>query len=139
MSKTGTVTDKKSIKKNSKLSSDKTFSLNSSASEENNVSSKVTDVAPITNIDAILAVQALDPVNVEEQKRKVVNYGNELLDILENLKKALIIGKISKRHLILLKQLISVRPEESGDKHLEKALDDIVLRVKVELAKAKII
>ncbi|MBP0574941.1 hypothetical protein J8J27_29945, partial [Mycobacterium tuberculosis] len=70
-----------------------------------------------------------------ERKRRSVKRGRALLDELEQLKLELLAGTISPVRLDALAMLLAGR-EASGDDGLDRVLDDIDLRVRVELAKS---
>lgn len=83
-------------------------------------------------IDAILALQAVDgPLS---GKRKAVRRGASLLDMLDEIKTDLLIGRISADRLDQLTAMLSEVRERSLP-GLDALLDDIELRVRVELAK----
>lgn len=83
-------------------------------------------------IDAILALQAVDgPLT---GRKKAVRRGASLLDTLDEIKSDLLIGRISADRLDHLTVLLSEARERSLP-GLDALLDDIELRVRVELAK----
>lgn len=88
--------------------------------------------APTTGIDAILALQASG--DYSEGRRKAVKQGTRLLDLLEEMKADLLIGKVSPERLdVMASQVRNLR--ERVEPELDAVLDDIELRVLVELAK----
>ena len=91
-----------------------------------------TPVASTTGIDAILALQSVDgPL---EGKKKALRRGRSLLDGLDEIKADLLVGQVSAERLDALSaQLTEAR--EHADPALDAVLDDIDLRVRVELAK----
>lgn len=89
-------------------------------------------VAGMTGIDAILALQAVDgPL---EGKKKSIRRGRSLLDTLDDIKADLLIGRVSADRLDALVGLLGEIRERSLPA-LDAVLDDIELRVRVELAK----
>ncbi|MGV8854079.1 MAG: flagellar assembly protein FliX [Devosia sp.] len=89
-------------------------------------------VASATGIDAILALQAVGgPL---EGKKKAVRRGKKLLDALDDIKADLLIGPVSEERLDALIDMLAEMRERS-EPGLEAVLDDIDLRVRVELAK----
>ena len=83
-------------------------------------------------IDAILALQAVEgPLT---GRKKAVRRGASLLDMLDEIKTDLLIGRISADRLDQLSVLVSQARERSLP-GLDGLLDDIELRVRVELAK----
>ncbi|KKC35512.1 hypothetical protein WH87_15715 [Devosia epidermidihirudinis] len=89
-------------------------------------------VASMAGIDAILALQAVDgPL---EGRRKAVRRASSLLDTLDDIKADLLVGRISVDRLDSLVATLSELREHSQP-GLDAVLDDIDLRVRVELAK----
>lgn len=89
-------------------------------------------VAPAAGLDAILALQAVG--DFSESRRKAVKRGASLLDLLEEMKADLLIGRASPERLdAMVTQLGALR--ERVEPGLDGLLDDIELRVRVELAK----
>lgn len=83
-------------------------------------------------IDAILALQAVEgPLT---GRKKAVRRGASLLDMLDDIKTDLLIGKVSADRLDQLATTLSEVRERSLP-GLDALLDDIELRVRVELAK----
>jgi hypothetical protein len=89
-------------------------------------------MAGLTGIDAILALQAVDgPL---EGKKKSIRRGRSLLDTLDEIKADLLIGRVSADKLDALVAMLGEVRERSLP-GLDAVLDDIELRVRVELAK----
>lgn len=85
-----------------------------------------------SGIDAILALQAVEgPLS---GRKKAVRRGASLLDLLDEIKSDLLIGRISADRLDQLTATLSEVRERSLP-GLDRLLDDIELRVQVELAK----
>lgn len=85
-------------------------------------------------IDALLALQGVgdDPA---ERRRRSVARGRQALDILEELKLAVLSGAFDASALNRLKAAAAGLNEPSGDRNLDVVLAEIELRVEVELAK----
>lgn len=89
-------------------------------------------IASPTNIDALLALQAVeDPLFA---KKKAFRRGQAMLDTLDDIKADLLVGRISEGRLNQLMALLGQAREQSLS-GLDTLLDDIELRVQVELAK----
>lgn len=89
-------------------------------------------VAPSAGLDAILALQAVGTPT--EGKRRTLRRGTTLLDNLEAIKADLLVGHIGGERLdALIGELSQMR--ERVNPGLDAVLDDIELRVRVELAK----
>lgn len=127
----GTSQSKKSARKSSGQ-----FSL----PEENTTSSSsaTLQAGPVAGIDALLALQEVDNIDVNARRKQAITHGDDILDVLEKLKVALLSGNISQSQLISLKKLIEQRPDYNEDPNLKDLLDHIDLRARVELAKLKV-
>ena len=89
-------------------------------------------VAPAAGLDAILALQAVG--DFTESRRKAVKRGTNLLDLLEEMKADLLVGRTTPQRLdAMVAQLGAMR--DRVDPALDALIDDIELRVRVELAK----
>lgn len=89
-------------------------------------------VASAAGIDAILALQAVG--DFSESRRKAVRRGSSLLDLLDAMKADLLIGRATPERLdAMVTQLGAMRERIEPD--LDALIDDIELRVRVELAK----
>lgn len=89
-------------------------------------------VAQATGLDAILALQAVG--DFTEGRRKAVKRAANLLDLLEEMKADLLVGKVTPERLdAMVVQLGTLRERVEPD--LDALIDDIELRVRVELAK----
>ena len=89
-------------------------------------------IASTAGLDAILALQAVDgPL---QGKKKAVRRGQSLLDTLDEIKADLLLGRVSFERLDRLASMLDDVRERSLP-GLDAVLDDIELRVRVELAK----
>lgn len=94
--------------------------------------SSAAPVAPAAGLDAILALQAVG--DFTESRRKAVRRGSRLLDLLEEMKADLLVGRTAPERLeAMVGQLGALR--ERVEPGLDAVIDDIELRVRVELAK----
>lgn len=89
--------------------------------------------APIGSVDALIALQEVDEDALG--RRQATDRAEELLDRLEELRQALLLGEMPKHRLEELAVLARSRRARVKDPHLVQILDDIDLRVQVELAK----
>lgn len=89
-------------------------------------------LSQVTPLDAILAIQSVG--DAMGGKRKAVKRGANLLDLLEGMKADLLVGEITPERLhALVGELSNFR--DRTEPGLDAILDDIELRVLVELAK----
>ena len=131
------------IKKNEGISGGKSIKKNtgdaSFAEYLNNISnSKSQQVSGTTVISVTDAIFAAQMINDEEEKQirhKLIKRGFSLLDKLEEIRDAILLGYISKEKLIEISRMIKEHQVESSDPKLQEILSDIELRVEVELAK----
>lgn len=90
----------------------------------------------ISTLDALMALQGVeDPT---ERKKRALAKGRNALDVLDALKLGLIDGSVDGSTLARLKVASEGLADGSGDPGLDTVLDEIDLRVAVELAKAGI-
>jgi len=88
---------------------------------------------PVPGVQALLAVQEIaDPT---AEGRHAVDQGHDLLDHLDELRHALLIGTLPKDRLHRLAAMVADRRGRANDPRLAQILGDIDLRVRVELAK----
>jgi hypothetical protein len=94
-------------------------------------------VAPkaAANIDALLTLQGIEEDPAERRKRSVQR-GKGALDVLDDLKIALLSGKFDVATMNRLREAAANLKSSSGDSGLDSVLSEIELRVEVELAKA---
>jgi len=90
----------------------------------------------VGNIDALMALQGFD--DPAERRRRSIRHGRTALDALDQLKIGLLDGTIEPAMLYRLKALSGGFSEPSGDPGLDAVMDEIRLRVEVELAKAHV-
>ena len=84
------------------------------------------------DIGSLLALQSVeDPL---QRRRRLVRRGRQLLDTLESLRNELLLGRVSEAGLNQLVGMLA-NARERGEAGLDALLDDIELRVRVELAK----
>jgi len=89
-------------------------------------------VQAMAGIEAILALQAVD--GAVTARRKAVRRGRSLLDLLDDMRADLLVGRVSPERLDGMMAILAEARERSLPE-LDGLLDDIELRVRVELAK----
>ena len=89
----------------------------------------------ITSADAIFAAQMVDTDEEKQIRRKLIKKGESLLQNLEDIRQSLLLGEIEKDKLIDISRLVKRKDIESSDPKLQEILQEIELRVEVELAK----
>lgn len=100
---------------------------------ESGHASSLSGGSPIGAVNAMLALQevpdALDP-NGRAKRR-----GEQLLNLLEQVRIGILSGSLSMAQLTELAQLVRARRDRVDDPRLAEILDEIELRAEVELAK----
>lgn len=95
----------------------------------------VEQTGQVTSVDAVLAAQSVDATDPDGRRRRSVQRGERILDLLENVRRGLLIGAIPKDQLADLAQVVREKREAGVDPRLAAVLDEIELRAQVELAK----
>lgn len=93
-------------------------------------------VAATSPLTAMLALQEVDDHAVT--RRKAVKQGRLSLDALDQLRQNLLMGTLSPGVISNLEDVIRQQREYELDPELKSLLDDIELRVAVELAKIEV-
>ena len=101
----------------------------------NKVSSQVSSAGGISVTDAIFAAQMVNDEEEKQIRKKLCKRASTLLENLEEIRDALLIGSISKERLIEISRQVKENRPETQDPRLAELLDEIELRVEVELAK----
>ena len=97
--------------------------------------SQVSGTAGIAVSEAIFAAQLVNDEEEKAKKKQVVKRGQSLLGKLEEIRDGLLLGYISRDKLIEISRFVKDRRTTSNDPQLEALIDEIELRVEVELAK----
>lgn len=87
----------------------------------------------VSSVDAILALQSVG--DFTEARKQATGRAMDLLDVLDQLKLALLEGGLPKSKLVTLMNLLQTRRDDTNDAGLEAALDEVEIRAAVELAK----
>ncbi|HUB84915.1 MAG TPA: flagellar assembly protein FliX [Rhizomicrobium sp.] len=87
----------------------------------------------IASVESILTLQGMD--DSTGGRSKGVQYGEQLLDMLDEVRDGLLAGGIPRGTLNRLATAVSRRQEGFADPKLQNVLDEIELRARVELAK----
>jgi hypothetical protein len=93
----------------------------------------VARTASVMGVDALLALQ--DVGGPLERKRRAVRRAGRILDVLDEVKLALLDGGLSLGQLDRLRRAIRDERDLTDDPKLEGVLDEIELRAAVEIAK----
>jgi hypothetical protein len=93
----------------------------------------VTGTTSASALDALLAVQEAE--SALDRKAKARRRASDLLDGLDHIRDSLLSGQLSPMRLQQLGAMVASHREDADDPQLTALLDDIELRVQVELAK----
>lgn len=89
---------------------------------------------PVASVDALLALQTA-PEDGGDARSQGMARGHGMLDLLEEVRRGIVLGAIPKEKLRRLADLARSQREGFADPHLGGLLDEIELRAEVELAK----
>ena len=98
-------------------------------------SQQVGATSGISVTDAIFATQMVGSEEEREIRKKLIKRGYSLLEKLEEIRDALLLGYMSKDKLIETARMVKEHQAESSDPKLQEIMAEIELRVEVELAK----
>ena len=97
--------------------------------------SAATEAASVGTVDSILAIQEADDQTQRRGKRLGCQYGGDLLDQLEEIRRDLLLGEVDIDKLGSIAQKIRSNRRQSDDVKLNEIIDEIELRAEVEIAK----
>lgn len=100
--------------------------------EETSQSESLSAGSGVQSMDALLALQEIR--DEPDRRSKAARRGHSLLDGLEAMRADLLAGHISEERLESLAHEVA-KEGKSGDPKVDEVIDEIELRVKVELAK----
>lgn len=95
----------------------------------------VSEMIPVSTVDSILSLQEVGTATDQEGRRQLMRRGEDLLDRLEEIRRDLLLGAISKDRLANLAQALRARRQSVQDPALLAVIDEIELRAEVEIAK----
>lgn len=87
----------------------------------------------VQSVDAILALQGVE--DFTQARKRATERAFDMLDVLDELKIALLEGGLPRAKLVALMDLLQTRRDQTNDAKLEAALDEVEIRAAVELAK----
>ncbi len=131
LAKTNELSKSKGVKKTYSGESFADYLRTGSTSQAENLQ----HTAAMTSADAIFAAQMVSDEEERQKRNKLVKKGNDLLDSLEDIRQSLLVGEIDKDKLINISRLVKQKDTETNDPKLQEIIQEIELRVEVELAK----
>ena len=81
------------------------------------------------------AQNTAEPVVDQRRRQRLMAYGDDLLERLDDLRIGILLGRFSKEKLTELAQRLRQKREQSDDPNLNDLLSEIELRAEVEIAK----
>lgn len=123
--------------KKSKASSesDESFADALRDAAETSSTSSTGSVQGVTSIGGIFAVQEVETSTDGRSRGLLFDYGDDLLDRLEELRIDLLLGAIPKEKLVDLAHQMRQKRQQVDDPRLNEIIDEIELRAEVEIAK----
>ncbi len=109
------------------------FSKQVSAEGKIDAAVGVSGSAPIASVDALWALQEV-PDSTDGRSKGLMR-ADEMLDMLEEVRKGILLGAISTPNLRNLADMARNQKTNTDDKKLNAILQEIELRAEVELAK----
>ena len=109
------------------------FSKQVSGDKSADASTGVSGSAPIAPVDALWALQEV-PDSTDGRSKGLMR-AEDMLDMLEEVRKGILLGAISMPNLRKLADMARNQKSNSDDNKLNSLLEEIELRAEVELAK----
>jgi hypothetical protein len=104
--------------------------------EEGRGVARLSGPASLTAVDALLALQEAGGVDdALNSPRRAIARGEQMLDMLDDIKVALLSGQVPQAKLERLVRAVEAQQGKVKDPELANILDHIELRARVELAK----
>lgn len=128
-SSTGSISSAKS--KSANKAGGQSFSVDTPSHTQAAVNTQA--ASSIQSVDAILALQSVG--DFSEARKRATERAFDMLDVLDELKLALLEGGLPRAKLEALMKLLQTRRDDTNDAQLEAALNEVETRAAVELAK----
>lgn len=98
-----------------------------------NAPETVNTAAPLSNAGMLLGLQEVSEDEVE--RKRAIKKGRSMIDVLDQLRDALLVGSLSPATIRQLETVLAERRATITDPRLSAILDEIEVRAAVELAK----
>ena len=135
VSKVGSTKDISSTSKKKKASGSGTAFAQALQEGQASGTSSVHEVQNVGNVDAVFAVQEVTDSLDGRSRGLLCQYGEDVLEDLDDLRIGLIEGAVSKDRLTSLARKLREKRQQSDDVELNSIIDEIELRAEVEVAK----
>jgi len=93
------------------------------------------DHASLDGVDALLAMQEVGDATDRQSRKQAQDYGEDLLDRLNGIQDSLLVGAVPKEDLMDMAKKLRAGRASIEDERINTVLDEIELRVEVEIAK----
>lgn len=111
------------------------FAVSTTSTSEAVSAARTAAASGVASLDALLALQA--PDEPTERRRRAMRRAGRVLDVLDEVKIAMLGGAPDAGALQRLAQAVRDQREQTDDSRLEGILDQVDARAAVELAKAE--
>ncbi len=89
----------------------------------------------VSAVNSVFSVQESSDATGHPSRAIAKQYGDEILDRLDDLRKDILFGAVPKDKLALIAQKMRAKRQQSDDPKLNAIIDEIELRAEVEIAK----
>ena len=93
------------------------------------------DTPPVSGVDAMVAMQEALDATAERSRSLAYQYGEDILQRLDDLRHRLLQGSIPQDELVELAQTERARCRQSDDTALNEIIDEVEMCAEVEIAK----
>ena len=93
------------------------------------------ETTPVQASEGVLAVQEASDSTDGRSRGRTMQYGEGVLDRLDQIRHGLLVGAISKNELAELARTLRAGRQRSDDARLNDIIDEVELRAEVEIAK----
>jgi hypothetical protein len=138
ISKVGSAKEAVSLKRKKQVSSGDAFAESLRGAVGANGVEVTPTAEPASNVgavDSILSVQEMPGAGDGRSRGMLKQYGDDLLNRLNELRVAILLGAVPKDRLAELAHRLRQKRQQSDDPKLNAIIDEIELRAEVEVAK----
>ena len=137
VTRVGATKETSSAKRKSKSPGDNVaFADNLRETQGSQSAAVVPDATAVSAADAVLATQSVgDNVDDSPQRRRLMEFADDILDKLDELRLGILMGRFSKEKLADLAQRLRQKRQQSADPRLNEIIQEVELRAEVEIAK----
>ncbi len=135
VSKVGSPKDTGAIKRKKVAATDGAFAESLKSADPVSDSAGTVESGTVGAVDSILAVQEVPDATVGRSRGLYRQYGEDLLERLDDLRLGILAGTYPKDKLVDLAHQLRQRRQASDDPKLNEIIEEIQLRAEVEVAK----